>query len=317
MWLVWKCAHRKSFTIDGVNIVALVSTNKAKLDETSLKIPTAKVFSNHHDMFNDSSLSLDAIVLSVPPAMHKDIELMATSLGIHMYIEKPIDVSLEHAKKIQDLVKKSKVITSVGYQGLCNPLINDIKNSLKNEAVGLVVGKWIGDFPQVHWWRNKELSGGQIVEQTTHIFSALYYLFGDVKSIYAQGLQGINDYENSTVHDYSSCVLTFKNGVIATIMSGCYVKNEGVHDIGFTIHTANKIINYDWAGKLNIQSQNGVTAKTSTENDHLNCMQLFIKAIQNDDRNLILSDYDHGVKILEITIAANKSIELGEVVYIN
>ena len=196
--------------MESVNIVALVSTNKIKLDNTSRKVLTAKLFENHYDMFDDKSLNLDAIVVCLPPAMHNDIEEMAASLGICMYIEKPIGLSLTTAKRIEKQIEDSNIITCVGYQALCNPLIHEIKTKLIHEKVGLVQGNWIGDFPHVHWWRNKMLSGGQIVEQSTHIFSALYFLFGDIKSIYAQGTSGINYYDNSTVLDYSSCILTFK-----------------------------------------------------------------------------------------------------------
>ena len=303
--------------MESVNIVALVSTNKIKLEITSKKVLSAKLFDNHYDMFNDKSLKLDAIVLCLPPAMHNDIESIAASLGICMYIEKPIGLSLDTVKQIQKQIEDSSIITCVGYQALCNPLLQEIKTKLKHEKVGLVQGNWISDFPQVYWWRDKLLSGGQIVEQSTHIFSALYYLFGDVKSIYAQGTSGINNYDNSTVLDYSSCILTFKSGIIATIMSGCYKDDESNSQIGFKIHSATTTISYDWSQKLTIQDGHSKITKTNDENNHFNCMQLFINAVMTNDKTLILSDYAHGVKVLEITLCANQSIDLGQVVYLD
>ena len=303
--------------IESVTIVALVSTNDKKLQETSKKAPSAKLFHSHEELFGDTSLPLDAVVVSVPPAMHKDIENMAAAYGVHLYIEKPIGLSLADAMETKTLIKKAELITTVGYQGLCNPLIEEIKENLKGETIGLVEGKWICNFPQVHWWRQKSLSGGQMVEQTTHIFSVLYYLFGEVKSVYATGLRGLNTYENSTVEDCSSCIITFENGIIGTILSGCYGKENCASEIGFKIHGGKSLINYDWSGKLTTHLNNKIITKTSSQNNHLACMERFINAIKSGDTSQILSDYAHGVKVLEITLAANKSMERGEVIYLN
>jgi predicted dehydrogenase len=44
---------------------------------------------------------------------------------------------------------------------------------------GGIPGYWVGGMPGVWWWRRRDTSGGQAVEQTIHLFDLARYLFGE------------------------------------------------------------------------------------------------------------------------------------------
>ena len=80
------------------------------------------------------------------------------------------------------------------------------------------MGYWMGGFPGVLWWRRMEQSGGQMVEQTTHIFDLARYLCGEVQEVYAvyanRGQKQIPEYN---IYDVGTATLRFASGVVGTI----------------------------------------------------------------------------------------------------
>ncbi|MEG1687935.1 MAG: Gfo/Idh/MocA family oxidoreductase, partial [Angelakisella sp.] len=95
--------------MEGVSITALVSTNEERLQQTAQKVPGAQLFHNYQELFA-SSVPLDAVIVSIPPATHGEIEQLAAQKGIHLYVEKPLDVSLERARKNAAFIAQSGII---------------------------------------------------------------------------------------------------------------------------------------------------------------------------------------------------------------
>src|SRR5690606_32169127 len=98
-------------------------------------------------------------------------------------------------------------------------------------------GSWIGTMPQVPRWRRKDMSGGQDVEQTIHVFDSVRYLLGEVESVQAVATTGLmSDVENYNVEDASAVTLKLKNGAVGTIFSACYLINSGVGKSGLEVY---------------------------------------------------------------------------------
>ncbi|MEG1874941.1 MAG: Gfo/Idh/MocA family oxidoreductase [Angelakisella sp.] len=298
--------------MEGVSITALVSTNEERLQQTAQKVPGAQLFHNYQELFA-SSVPLDAVIVSIPPATHGEIEQLAAQKGIHLYVEKPLDVSLERARKNAAFIAQSGIICSVGYQGRYSPIVQELREKLRGEQTGLVCAKWIGDMPSVHWWRDKSLSGGQLVEQATHLVDVLRYLFGEVDTVYSRALSNLNNgVEGKTVEDCSSTILTFCSGVIATVMTGCYCSAEVPEDISIQIYTKKELIDLAWANAISYRTQRETVSKNHLPTNHRLAMQQFVTAVQTGDRSLIQSDYADALKTFEVTLAANRSMQEGQ-----
>ena len=114
---------------------------------------------------------LDAVYICTPPFAHGEQERIACEQGIAMFIEKPIHSELEPAIIINEDIQRSGVITSVGYHWRYGGNAQNAKAMLEAEPQILgALGYWIGGLPGTPWWRVRAQSGGQHVEQTTHIF---------------------------------------------------------------------------------------------------------------------------------------------------
>ena len=115
-------------------------------------------------------------------------------------------------------------IRDSGFQDRYLDIVEKSQEFLAGRQIGLIEGAWVGGIPGVDWWPKYATSGGQIVEQNIHLFDLLRYLIGEPKSVYCAGGRGIVRRDNYDVHDYSSATVTFQNGVVATLFTGCYLQ---------------------------------------------------------------------------------------------
>jgi len=295
--------------IDMVEIIALVSTNQEKLKKTGEKVNGARLYACHRDMF-EIEKQLDAVFICVPPDSHGDAEIIAAQKGIHIYVEKPVEVSLKKAYEVEAAIKKAGIITSVGYQERYSDEIEKIKKYIENRRVGLVNGRLLGGIPGATWWRRKERSGGQIVEQSTHIFDMLRYIFGEAVSVYSSGMKGIvKNIPDYNIEDCSSTIIRFKSNVIATVFTACYLEElENYSGAGLQIFCNDSIIEYNCNKEGTYTMKNSIEKIPFNGSSHLKAVQIFIEAIKTGNPEFIKSPYSDAVKTLEITLAANESI---------
>ena len=188
-----------------------------------------------------------------------------------------------------------------------------MKAAIAGHKPGLVVGKWIYSVPDLAWWRTRARSGGQLVEQCTHVFDLFRYLFGEPASIYTVGRKGLNPpLPEADTEDCSSSIVTFKNGQMATILAGCYLDtSRAVGDIGFDIYLEDAKIEYGFFTGARYIDQNGTREVPFEPVYHKLAMEAFVEAVRRHDQSLVKSSYGDAVKTLAFTLGANRSLETG------
>jgi len=253
---------------------------------------------------------LDAVYVCVEPCAHDGMELLAIEKGCHLFVEKPPALSMEYALQVRDALEKNNLISAVGFQDRYQDIVPKMKAWLDMQEIGFFNGYWVGGMPGVWWWRRRETSGGQAVEQTIHIFDMARYLFGEVVAVQAMGRRGImTDVENYDTEDASAVTMTFESGLIGTIFSGCFARHGG--KCGIDVFCKNGRLEYTERRGFRISEPN-MTIEAKTGNDFgLDEDEVFIEAVLTGDPSEILSPYADAVKSLEITLAANESMDRG------
>jgi Predicted dehydrogenases and related proteins len=260
-------------------------------------------------MFN-SEKELEAIFVCIPPDAHDNIEFLAAEKGVHLYVEKPIAVSLERALEVEKAIKAAGIIASVGYHERYSEAIENIRQYISNREIGLVNGRWLGGIPGAPWWRRKERSGGQLVEQCTHIFDLLRYFFGEAESVYSRSVTGIvKNMLDYNLEDASTTIIEFKNGVCASVNTGCYF-DDGVIErgAGVEIFCKDAVIEYDWMSEVIYKTKGRMEKVSAPNNSHFKAASAFIQSVQTKNISLIKSTYSDSVKTLALTLAANESM---------
>lgn len=303
--------------IEGVEVAALASSNPEKLKSTGVKVSGARLYGDHRAMY-EAEEHLDAVFVCVPPDSHRDAEILAAQRGIHLYVEKPVALSLEKAAAVANAVAKAGIIAAVGYQERYNEALEQVKKYLSGREVGLASGRWLGDIPGASWWRRKERSGGQIVEQSTHLFDLLRYFLGEAEAVSSVARKGIvRDVPGYDLEDYSATTVVFQSGAIATVLTGCYLAEMPDYaGIGLQIACRDTVVEYDWYQEVRYFKGNCVERVSVPGSSHERAVRMFIEAVKTGNAALVRSDYADAVKTLALTLAANESIVSGKTVYL-
>lgn len=164
-------------------------------------------------------LELQLLYICLPPFAHTDEVALACKRGIHFLIEKPIALTLEKAQAMVQAVEASGVKTLVGFMYRQGSAVQWLKEYLQaHPSPAFMVGRYACNSLHRPWWRNRELSGGQLFEQIIHLLDLSRYLLG--KPVTVLSMQdnlfhrSVPDY---TVEDASGTLIRFANGSLAVI----------------------------------------------------------------------------------------------------
>jgi len=296
--------------IPEVTIAALCDINPAKVVELAEKYK-ANTYTDYHEMLKREDL--DAVWICLPPYAHRDEVIVAAERGVHIFIEKPIALNLRLAKDMEKAVQKAGIKSWVGYHLRQYSSVRRVANMLANEGgpIGLLTGYWWGSVPRVPWWIKKELSGGQVVEQTTHIFDLARFLVGEVERVYAEFNTIIyKDVPDFTIEDVSVVTLRFRNGCVGVITSTSGAKPEG-HYVGVRLISKNLQAEIRGAYAKVLKGEEVIEIK-SKEDPYFIEDSKFVRCILEDLKPEV--PISEGVKTLEVTLAAVRSAESGKVI---
>ena len=294
----------------------------------------AKVYGDWREMLN--SERLDAVFDNLPPFARSDELIEAAQRGLHIFTTKPLALDMETARRSCETIEQAEIICSVGYMFRYSGITNRAKELLAGRPVALVLGQVIGAMP-FGWNAQKALSGGQIVEQSTHLVDAARYLAGTrlsdapnatapgrhssviiphasllhgahVESVYARASTGHVpdrvDYEDS-----SAVTLAMTGGAVGTIVSTVAVAQFfwGVTVVARDLHLD---LVYDaWTLRGTVDGQR--IDEQLPVSGYPEQIAIFLDAVESGNASPVLCTYRDGMETLAATLAANCSLQSG------
>jgi predicted dehydrogenase len=294
---------------DDVAYVGFMDIRPERAAEKAAQVGGAPVFADTITLLDQAKP--DALYICVPPDQHGFIEFEAIKRGIPFLVEKPMALSMDLAHRIRDAATQANLITAVGFQDRYLDIIARTKDFLADRQVGLVDGAWLGGIPGVYWWPTYATSGGQIVEQNIHLFDMLRYLFGEPAKVYCSAAKGLVARPGYDLHDYSAAVVTFKNQVIATLFTGCYLNRNVPNKNGLHIRCVDADIRYILRQSVEFDLGSSVQLYKREFDQGVTEDRTFIDAIKTGDPSLIKSPYADACRSLALTLACNESLATG------
>lgn len=253
----------------------------------------------------------DVVFTCIPPGAHTIQVADAAASGAAVFVAKPVAQDLETAQHARDAIASAGVINQVGYMARYSDITAKAKELVGDQKLTMGIGRFLTRMGANHpWWGKYEVSRGQMVEQTTHVFDLIRYFLGDVDSVQAYGIKnvsdGIADFEECTV-----CNLKFQSGAVGSITSTCVARaheNFATELVGDDLYLK---LTHDSGLRGQIRGE-GVDY-TGTEAGYFRQVEQFINAVDANDQGLVLSSYADAAKSLAVTLAANRSLETGQV----
>ncbi|MCL2603855.1 MAG: Gfo/Idh/MocA family oxidoreductase [Defluviitaleaceae bacterium] len=308
---------------EDVQITAVADPRAERAEAMQKRTSAAKAYASHKEFFAGED-KLDAVYIAVEPTAHDGIEEECIARGLPFMVEKPMTMCMEQAKKITSAVKAKGLVTAVGFQDRYLAITDRIKKELSDMKVGLVYGSWFGGVPQVWWWMKKSTCGGQLYEQNIHLLDQLRYFFGEAEKVYAVSGRTLIDPKEFPdtlpaydTDDFSTAAITFKSGVVANLMSCCYVTGKG-NPIrsGLTIIGRDKSLEYSLRNNLTIYEE-GREEKIINQMDQSDRhARTFLDAVKAGDPAAVRSPYPDAYETLRLAAAANESMASGNVVFL-
>lgn len=147
--------------------------------------------STYEDVIKDEEI--DAVVLTTPNSVHASQTIEAAGNGKHIFVEKPMALSICECKDMIKAAKKAGVIFAVGHKQRRLARYRKAKEFIDRGAVGriiLVEASFSGDMgmkltPEMWRWSRKESTAGPLMSYTVHHADNLNYLVGPVKRVTA------------------------------------------------------------------------------------------------------------------------------------
>jgi predicted dehydrogenase len=253
-----------------------------------------------------------ALYVCVPPFAHGDTEREAIARGLHLFVEKPVSASLTTARQIRDDIEARGLVAAVGYHWRCMDTTLRARQLLGDIPVGFALGGWMGGLPGVAWWRVMAQSGGQIVEQTTHIFDLARHLLGEVRQVHAMARTGLlADVEGYDVHDATVTNLAFASGAIASLTSSCLLQAGG--QVGLDLYQAEQVLRLKHR-QLVVDRADGSETFELRNEPTVDEDRAFVAAALAADPAAVVCDYGDAVRTLSVTLAATRSAQEGRVI---
>jgi predicted dehydrogenase len=307
-----------------VAVCDILEENALRRKEEYLKHYNAnsevKVFLDYKEML--STEKLDAVFILTPPHLHGEIEKVCATHVPAVFIEKPVSNNLKTTFDIQEVFDSAGTIASVGYMMRYNPLVNRARTLFteSSEKPVLINGWWLAPLPGPIWWRTGSQSGGQFVEQCTHLVDAAIYIAGEITEVSAFVASGFM--KNIVEYDTDDAmVVNFKvaSGGIGNFTTGCFPQNNPDGSIGMVFSSLTKECRFDsWDMKLNIRhaaGQHEVISNSDIDIFELES-RMFLQAVAERKPSLLRSTYNTAYETLKVTLAANEAASTGKVIKI-
>ncbi len=269
----------------------------------------ATAYTDHSEMLGKEKP--EVVFTCIPPGAHTTQVADAAAAGAAVFVAKPVAQDVETAQHARDAIAAAGVINQVGYMARYSDITAKAKALVGDQKLTMGIGRFLTRMGANHpWWGKYEVSRGQMVEQTTHVFDLIRYFLGDVVSVHAYGIKGVSegiaDFEECTV-----CNMQFESGAVGSITSTCVAR---AHD-NFATELVGDDLYLKLTHDLGLRGQisgEGIDY-TGTEAGYFRQVEQFINAVDANNQGLVLSPYADAAKSLAVTLAANRSLETGQV----
>jgi myo-inositol 2-dehydrogenase/D-chiro-inositol 1-dehydrogenase len=162
---------------------------------------------------------LDAVWLCVPPFAHGELERAVVRAELPFFVEKPLAADLTVAEDVARAVRTAGLPTATGYHWRHLDTVDRARSALAGRVVRLVDARWWGSTPPPAWWSRQDRSGGQVVEQATHVLDLVRVLAGEVAEV--AGASARSTADRRDVPDATAAVLRFHSGAVGTVSTSC------------------------------------------------------------------------------------------------
>ena len=213
--------------VAGMTLAAVCDINENRLDVVRERFPGVRCVTDFHDLLDGS---IDAVLIAVPHPMHCKIAAECLRAGVHVLVEKPIDITVTEAKKAVAAAEESGCIFAVMLNQRTAPIFQRAREIVQSGALGnLKRTVWI----ITNWYRTQHYydsgswratwkgeGGGVLLNQAPHNLDLWQWVCGMPISVAAYC--DVARYHRIEVEDDATLITRYANGA-----TGLFVTSTG------------------------------------------------------------------------------------------
>lgn len=289
---------------------------------------------------------LDAVTVATPDHLHRDMTLEALKRGIHVLVEKPLDVTVEGCLEIAERARQERVLVQVDFHKRFDPHVIDVRDQLAAGGIGTPQYGYAYMEDQIvvpaDWLRGWAANSSPFWFLGTHKYDLLRWLTGrEAVSVLAHGAKGNLVDLGIDTYDAVNAHIQFDGGFSATIhvswalpRSFDAVVNQGLRLVGtdglVELDTKNRGLRYCLHEKgittpnpNALQNRDGPRGARTTGyfmdgiTDFLENVQFLRHGADVDVLAGHYADAVDGLRATELAAAVASSLETGDIVTID
>ena len=211
---------RAARAVEGVHVAAVYGHNTdraARLADRAGAVAYADL-----DRFLDHK-PMDFVAIGSPSGLHAEQALAAISRGLHVIVEKPLDISTARIDTLIAAADRAGVKVGVFFQDRLKPDVLRMKEMVDSGRLGtpiLASGRIKWHRPDEYFagsrWRGTWAldGGGALMNQGIHTIDVLSWIFGRVARVSAFAATRVHPIE---VEDTLTATLQFENGALGVV----------------------------------------------------------------------------------------------------
>ena len=212
-----------AYASDRADLVAVCDLNEKKLAKAAKKYAGVTTYTDFEELLKDDRV--ECISICLPSAMHADFAVRAMEAGKHVLVEKPLDITPDRARLIEEARLRTGMTCGVVHQNRFNVDMYPIRDAITSGQLGkLILGtfgvKWYRDqayYDNGGWRGTWEMDGGgSLMNQSVHTVDLMQWLMGEVESVTSH--MGIYNHDIQT-EDTTASLIKFRSGAVATFVS--------------------------------------------------------------------------------------------------
>ncbi|RKP57764.1 Gfo/Idh/MocA family protein [Pararobbsia silviterrae] len=178
-------------------LVAVADINEAAARGAQAQFGFERATRDWRTLLDDPAIQ--AISITTPCSLHKEMALAAIAAGKHVHCEKPIAPSAADALAMMEAAQAAGVVTQTGYNYIKNPLLELARSMIAAGELGDITsfrGVHAEDYmadPEIpyNWRVDPENGAGALAEIGNHIIGLSRFLLGPIVEVNAQ-LETVN-----------------------------------------------------------------------------------------------------------------------------
>ncbi len=206
--------------VPGAEVALLVDPTPAAIERLQQENGLSHVPSTSDPDAAFGDPTIDAVVIATHHDLHPPLAIGAARAGKHVFVEKPLALTLESCREIERAVEAGGVQCVVGFQARHSPFVQQAHAAVPRPRV--LIGQMIDPrWGDAAWAQNPVEGGGNVLSQGVHTLDLLCYLAGDAPvALHAEGGTLTHDPEATEVIDSVVATIRFVGGAVASVAIG-------------------------------------------------------------------------------------------------